>query len=112
MTGEGVKFKIDPNGGRPAGGGGGEQVVSIRPHRIRIRPADGPLEGSDGLNVFQGEVVRGFYFGSTVDYLIQVGGLAEPLRVIGDPEEFYPVGEKVRVVVEPKAVVLLQTSDG
>ncbi len=112
VAGGGVKFKIDPNGGRPAGGGGGEQVVSIRPHRIRIRSAAGPLEGAEGLNVFQGEIVRGFYFGSTVDYLVRVGGLAEPLRVIGDPEEFFPVGEKVRVLVEPKAVVLLQTSEG
>ena len=98
----GLKLKTD------GAASGGKQVASIRPHRVRIVDAAGAPPGADGLNVLEGEVLQEYYFGSTVDYRVRVPGLAEPLRVEGDPDHIHPPGRKVRLLIEPRAVVLVQ----
>jgi len=107
-TGEDVKIKIEDNG---AGDVSGKHFVSIRPHRIAIHKEDAAIDGADGLNVFDGEVLRGYFLGSSADYLVKVSGLNEPLRVEADPENFYPAGTKVRLVIEPKSVIPVRSSD-
>ncbi|MFC1492069.1 ABC transporter ATP-binding protein [Nitrospinota bacterium] len=86
---------------------GQERYVSIRPHRVTILPEGAAVDGSDGRNVLDGEVVRASYFGSAVDHLVKVRGLEEPLRVVGDPAHFFPLGNKVRLAIERSAVVLV-----
>ncbi|MEE9256348.1 MAG: ABC transporter ATP-binding protein, partial [bacterium] len=107
-TGEDVKFKIGDNG---AGEVSGKHFVSIRPHRIGIRKEGAAVEGADWLNVLDGEVLRGHVLGSSADYLVKVSGLNEPLRVEADPENFYPVGSKVRLVIDPESVIPVRSSD-
>jgi len=106
VAGDGVRLKTDSSGSS-----GERRVASIRPHRIRVSSAEeGAVTGADGLNVLEGEVTRGYYFGSTVDYWVHVKGRAEPLRVEGDPDKFFPVGRRVRLVIEPRAVVLVRST--
>jgi ABC-type Fe3+/spermidine/putrescine transport system ATPase subunit len=89
----------------------GKHFVSIRPHRIGIHKEGTTIDGAEGLNVFDGEVLRGHFLGSSADYLVKVSGLTEPLRVEADPEMFYPTGTKVRLVIEPKSVIPVRSSD-
>ena len=100
----GARFMMGSDGGKTG------SLVSIRPHRIQVHPEGADVGGEDGRNVIEGEVTRGYYFGSTVDYLVKVAGLEEPLRVIGDPHEFFDVGSRVKLTIEKEAVVLV--SDG
>ncbi len=98
---EGAKFMMASDGGTAGG------LVSIRPHRIQVHPEGADVGGMDAQNVIDGEVIRGYYFGSTVDYLVRVPGLVEPLRVIGDPHEFFDVGSRVRLTIDKSAVILV-----
>jgi iron(III) transport system ATP-binding protein len=107
-AGNDLKFKIDNNG---AGNVERSQLVSIRPHRIGIHPEGVRVEGADGLNVLDGEVMRVYFLGNAADYLVQVPHLDEPLRVEADPENYYPAGSKVRLVIEPKFVIPVQASE-
>ncbi len=101
---EGAKFMMNSHGEKTGG------LVSIRPHRVRVHSEDADVGGADAQNVLEGEVTRGYYFGSTVDYLVKVAGLDEPLRVIGDPHQFFGVGSKVRLTIDKSAVVLVSDS--
>ena len=103
-AGDGVKFMMNSDGGKMG------ELVSIRPHRIQVHPENADVGGSDAQNVLDGEVTRGYYFGSTVDYLVKVPGLEEPLRVIGDPHQFFGLGSKVRLTIDKSAVVLVSDS--
>ncbi|MBI4250857.1 MAG: ABC transporter ATP-binding protein [Candidatus Tectomicrobia bacterium] len=101
VAGEGLKLKT-----AGASASGKKQVASIRPHRIRI--TDPSPAGADGLNMLDGEVMQGYFFGNTVDYRVKVRGLPSPLRVEGDPDRIFPAGSQVRLLIEPRAVVLVQ----
>ena len=107
-TGEDVKFKIGDNG---AGKVSGKHFVSIRPHRIEIHKEGAAIDGAEGMNVFDGEVLRGHFLGSSADYLVKVSGLNEPLRVEADPAIFYPTGTKVRLVIDPESVIPVRSID-
>ena len=100
-AGEGLKLKTSG-----AAAPGRKQVASIRPHRIRI--AASSSAGEDGLNVLDGEVTQGYFFGNMVDYRVRVKGLPAPLRVEGDPDQVFPAGSRVRLLIDPRAVVLVQ----
>jgi ABC-type Fe3+/spermidine/putrescine transport system ATPase subunit len=104
-----MKLKVESSG---TGQMEGSQLVSIRPHRIEIHPEGARIDGADGLNIFDGEVTRGYFLGNAADYLVKIPHLDEPLRVEADPENFYPAGTKVRLVIKPKSVIPVRASEG
>jgi len=91
---------------------GEEVAVSIRPHRIVLCPedgdpaGDGPMAGG-GENRFRGTVVRAIYFGDAMDYQVALTGADCTLRVAGDPDRRFAVGESVAVRVEAERCVLV-----
>ena len=108
-AGESVKFKMADN---DAGRMEGRHFISIRPHRIGIHAEGTQIDGTEGLNILDGEVTRGYFLGSSADYLVSVPGLNEPLRVEGDPAFFFPAGSKVRLAIEPASVIPVRASEG
>ncbi len=107
-AGNNLQFKVGNNG---AGGTEGKHFVSIRPHRIAIHSEGTRIDGAERMNVFDGEVLRGYFLGNSADYLVKVPQIEEPLRVEGDPTNFFPTGSKVRLVIEPKSVIPVRSSD-
>ncbi|MBI4489712.1 MAG: ABC transporter ATP-binding protein [Deltaproteobacteria bacterium] len=88
----------------------GEKVwVSVRPHDLQLDKEESKAEGyvQMGLNLFYGTVSRRFYFGESVDYLVQLAGADLVLRVITPPAESYDVGQGVYVVVHPDRCVIV-----
>ena len=93
----------------------GEVVtVSIRPHRIALgadrgaAPGDGPTAAGGRVNRFQGTVTRAIYFGDAMDYLVALTGADCTLRVAGDPDRRFAVGQAVTVRVEAERCVLVR----
>jgi iron(III) transport system ATP-binding protein len=91
---------------------GEEVAVSIRPHRIALSPAGGsaPGDGPAGggrVNLFRGTVTRAIYFGDAMDYQVALAGADCTLRVAGDPDRRFAVGQAVAVRVEAERCVLV-----
>jgi len=92
---------------------GEEVAVSIRPHRIALSPedgdppGDGPMAGG-GVNRFRGTVVRAIYFGDAMDYQVALTGADYTLRVAGDPDRRFAVGDAVVVRIEADRCVLVR----
>jgi len=55
-----------------------------------------------------GRINRSFYFGSTVDYLVEVDGLDEMFRVIVDPVNSFEVGSEVSIGIDSESVVFVE----
>jgi len=91
---------------------GAEVTVSIRPHRIALSPdrgaapGDGPMPGGR-VNLFRGTVSRAIYFGDAMDYQVALAGADCTLRVAGDPDRRFAVGQAVTVRVETERCVLV-----
>ena len=91
---------------------GEEVTVSIRPHRIALSPdrgaapGDGPMPGGR-VNLFRGTVSRAIYFGDAMDYQVALAGADCTLRVAGDPDRRFAVGQAVTVRVEAERCVLV-----
>ncbi|MGH7408941.1 MAG: ABC transporter ATP-binding protein [Candidatus Methylomirabilales bacterium] len=91
---------------------GEEVTVSIRPHRIALGPAGGAAPGDEPMaagrvNHFRGTVTRAIYFGDAMDYQVALTGADSTLRVAGDPDRRFAVGEAVVVRVEADRCVLV-----
>ena len=91
---------------------GEEVTVSIRPNRITLAPAGGAAPG-DGpmaagrVNHFRGTVTRAIYFGDAMDYQVALTGADCTLRVAGDADRRFAVGESVEIRVEADRCVLV-----
>ena len=89
----------------------GEKVsVSIRPHNIQLGPEKLEAEGlaNRGFNLFTGTIIRRFYFGDSVDYLVNLGVNDLVLRVIGPPSKRYDLGQKVFALAHPDHCVIVK----
>ncbi len=89
----------------------GEKVsVSLRPHNIQLGKDKSEMEGlvNRGFNLFTGTVIRQFYFGDSVDYLINLGVNDFVLRVIGPPSQRYDLGQKVFALAHPDHCVIVK----
>ncbi|MBI2081278.1 MAG: ABC transporter ATP-binding protein [candidate division NC10 bacterium] len=89
---------------------GEEVTISIRPHRIALGPDAGtaPVEGQvqgARANAFRGTVTRAIYFGDTMDYQVALTGADCTLRVAGDPDRRFAIGQPVLVRIEPERCV-------
>ena len=83
-------------------------VVSIRPHHLHLQAGAGASAAPPGAaNRFEGKVLRATYFGEGVDYLVDVPGLEQSLRVAGPPSPHVAVGEPVAMVVDPAHCLVL-----
>ncbi|HEU5394863.1 MAG TPA: ABC transporter ATP-binding protein, partial [Candidatus Methylomirabilis sp.] len=91
----------------------GEAVtISVRPHRIALGADAGtaPAEGQEAgprANVFRGTVTRAIYFGDAMDYQVALTGADCTLRVAGDPDRRFAVGQAVVVRVEAERCVVV-----
>jgi ABC-type Fe3+/spermidine/putrescine transport system ATPase subunit len=89
----------------------GEKVsVSLRPHNIQLGNEKSELAGlvDRGFNLFTGTVIRQFYFGDAVDYLVNLGINDLVLRVIGPPSQRYDLGQKVVALAHPDHCVVVK----
>ena len=84
---------------------GSKGCVSIRPHRIRI--SSGKTD-KNSPNLLTGRINRSFYFGSTVDYLVDVDGMDKLLRVIVDPVNSFQVDSEVSLEIDADSVVFVE----
>ena len=92
---------------------GDEVLVSIRPQRIALSPASEALPGrgpmaSDRVNLFRGTVTRAIYFGEAMDYQVGLTGTDYVLRVAGDPDARFAIGDAVVARVEAERCVLVR----
>jgi iron(III) transport system ATP-binding protein len=91
---------------------GEEVTISVRPHRITLdpdpgtRPAGREAPGARA-NVFRGAVTRAIYFGDAMDYQVALAGADCTLRVAGDPDRRFAVGQAVVVRVEAERCVVV-----
>ena len=91
----------------------GEMVaVSIRPNRIALNSAGGASSGGGSMaagrvNHFRGTVTRAIYFGDAMDYQVALTGADCTLRVAGEPDRRFAVGDAVAVRVEAERCVLV-----
>ena len=97
-----IKFNMKENQSAVVGN---EGYVSIRPHRVEI--SSGKTE-KNSANMLVGRINRSFYFGSTVDYLVEVDGLDEMFRVIVDPVNSFEVGSEVSIGIDSESVVFVE----
>ncbi len=58
--------------------------------------------------MLEGEVTQEYFFGNSVDYRVRVKGLPDLLRVESDPDRIFAPGSRVRLLIEPRAVILVQ----
>jgi ABC-type Fe3+/spermidine/putrescine transport system ATPase subunit len=89
----------------------GDKVsVSLRPHNIQLGKDKSEMEGlvNRGFNLFTGTVIRQFYFGDSVDYLVNLGVNDLVLRVIGPPSQKYDLGQKVFALAHPDHCVIVK----
>ena len=89
----------------------GEKVsVSLRPHNIQLGKEKSELEGlvNSGFNLFTGTVIRQFYFGDAVDYLVNLEINDLVLRVIAPPSQRYDLGQKVVALAHPDHCVVVK----
>ncbi len=89
----------------------GEKVSgSLRPHHIQLGAVKSEAEGlaNRGFNLFTGTIIRRFYFGDSVDYLVNLGVNDLVLRVIGPPSKRYDLGQKVFALAHPDHCVIVK----
>tara|TARA_A100001037_G_scaffold238275_1_gene217656 strand:+ start:17599 stop:18669 length:1071 start_codon:yes stop_codon:yes gene_type:complete len=84
---------------------GNQGFVSIRPHRIGISSVK---TDKNSENMLTGRVKRSFYFGSTVDYLVEVEGMDDLLRVIVDPVNSFQLDSEVTLEIDAESVVFVE----
>lgn len=87
----------------PASGDAGRVLLSIRPADFRLAPAVGEPNGHP-----RGEVSEALFFGDLFQYVIEVDGHREPLRVTGSGAARYEVGASVEVSVAPAAPTVVE----
>jgi hypothetical protein len=59
------------------------------------------------VNLFRGTVSRAIYFGDAMDYQVALAGADCTLRVAGDPDRRFAIGQAVTVRVEAERCVLV-----
>ncbi len=97
-----IKFNMKENQSAVAGN---EGYVSIRPHRIEV--SLGKTE-KNSANMLVGRIKRSFYFGSTVDYLVEVDGIDEMFSVIVDPVNSFELDSEVSLGIGSESVVFVE----
>jgi iron(III) transport system ATP-binding protein len=85
---------------------GARVAVSIRPHEIALRAADGGAGGTD-TNVLRATVRRAAFLGDGVDYEVEVAGGDLVLRVAAPASPRLRPGEAVGLGIARDACVLL-----
>ncbi len=84
--------------------------VSLRPHHIQLGQEKSEAEGlaNRGFNLFTGTIIRRYYFGDSVDYLVNLGVNDLVLRVIGPPSKRFDLGQKVFALAHPDHCVIVK----
>jgi ABC-type Fe3+/spermidine/putrescine transport system ATPase subunit len=84
----------------------GPQLYSIRPQNLHLHPRGAtPPPAAPGTVVAPGRIMQRAYLGEHWDYLVQVEGSEEPLRVTTLPQERYETETPVWLAIEAAHLV-------
>ena len=85
-------------------------MVSLRPYNIQLGQEKSEAEGlaNRGFNLFNGTIIRRFYFGDAVDYLVNLEVNDLVLRVIDPPSKRHDLGQKVFALAHPDHCVIVE----